>query len=111
MDDARRRRSAGRQWDRDALDRRVRDIQGDLYGLALRMLWNREDAEDATQEIPVRVVTRLAQVDFRSGRKPESIESPSIYILDVRKSPVERTHSTRTRPMSAAIVESQNSSR
>lgn len=34
----------------------------DIYGLALRMLWNREDAEDATQEILVRVVTRLSQL-------------------------------------------------
>src|SRR5437867_848239 len=46
--------------DRDALDRLVRDLQCDIYGLALRMLWNREDAEDATQEILVRAVTRLA---------------------------------------------------
>jgi hypothetical protein len=34
---------------RDALDRLVRSLQGDVYDLALRMLWNREDAEDATQ--------------------------------------------------------------
>ena len=33
------------------------------------MLWNREDAEDATQEILVRVVARLAQFDFRSKLK------------------------------------------
>lgn len=33
------------------------------------MLWNREDAEDATQEILVRTVTRLAQFDFRSKLK------------------------------------------
>ena len=53
--------------DRDALDRLVRDVQGDVYGLALRMLWNREDAEDATQEILVRVVTRLSQFDSAAG--------------------------------------------
>ena len=51
--------------DRDALDRLVRDLQGDVYGLALRMLWNREDAENATQEILVRVVTRLTQFESR----------------------------------------------
>jgi DNA-directed RNA polymerase specialized sigma24 family protein len=39
------------EGDRDALDSLVRALQGDVYGLALRMLWNREDAEDATQEI------------------------------------------------------------
>lgn len=51
--------------DRDAVEQLVKDLQGDIYGLALRMLWNREDAEDATQEILVRAVTRLAQ--FGSG--------------------------------------------
>jgi RNA polymerase sigma factor (sigma-70 family) len=76
--------------DRDALDRLVRDLQGDIYGLALRMLWNREDAEDATQEILVRVVTRLAQFDFRSRLKTWVYRVAVNYILDVKKSPVER---------------------
>ena len=78
--------------DRDALDRLVRDLQGDIYGLALRMLWNREDAEDATQEILVRVVTRLAQFDFRSKLKTWVYRVAVNYILDVKKSPVERMH-------------------
>src|SRR6476646_1769186 len=55
--------------DRDAVEHLVRGLQGDVYGLALRMLWNREDAEDATQEILARTVTRLAQFDFRSRLK------------------------------------------
>ena len=45
--------------DREALESLVRTLQTDVYGLSLRMLWNREDAEDATQEILVRIVTRL----------------------------------------------------
>jgi len=48
-----------RHGGREALDALVRAVQPDVYALALRMLWNREDAEDATQEILVRVVTRL----------------------------------------------------
>ena len=80
--------------DRDALDRLVRDLQGDVYGLALRMLWNREDAEDATQEILVRMVTRLAQFDFRSKLKTWVYRVAVNYILDVKKSPVERLHLT-----------------
>jgi RNA polymerase sigma factor (sigma-70 family) len=76
--------------DRNALDRLVRDLQGNIYGLALRMLWNREDAEDATQEILVRVVTRLAQFDFRSKLKTWVYRVAVNYILDVKKSPVER---------------------
>ena len=80
--------------DRDALDVLVRDLQGDIYGLALRMLWNREDAEDATQEILVRVVTRLSQFDFRSRLKTWVYRVAVNYILDVKKSAVERLHLT-----------------
>jgi RNA polymerase sigma factor (sigma-70 family) len=76
--------------DHESLDRLVRELQGDIYGLALRMLWNREDAEDATQEILVRTVTRLAQFDFRSGIKTWVYRIAVNYILDVKKSPVER---------------------
>ena len=75
--------------DRDALDRLVRALQGDVYGLALRMLWNREDAEDATQAILVRTVTRLAQFDFRSRLKTWVYRIAVNYVLDVKKSPVE----------------------
>src|SRR5689334_25012789 len=75
---------------RDALDALVRGVQGDVYGLAIRMLWNRQDAEDATQEILVRVVTRLAQFDFRSQLRTWVYRICVNYILDVKKSPVER---------------------
>jgi RNA polymerase sigma factor (sigma-70 family) len=46
--------------DRPALERVVARIQPDVYRLALRFLWHPEDAEDATQEILMRVVARLA---------------------------------------------------
>jgi RNA polymerase sigma factor (sigma-70 family) len=80
------------EGDPDALDRLVRALQGDVYGLALRMLWNREDAEDATQEILVRAVTRLSQFDFRSTLKTWVYRIAVNYILDVKKSPVEGMH-------------------
>jgi RNA polymerase sigma factor (sigma-70 family) len=76
--------------DRDALEDFVRALQGNIYGLALRILCNREDAEDATQEILVRIVTRLSQFDFRSGLKTWAYRVAVNYILDVKKSPVER---------------------
>jgi RNA polymerase sigma factor (sigma-70 family) len=80
------------EGDRDALDALVRVLQSDVYGLALRMLWNREDAEDATQEILVRVVTRLSQFGFRSRLKTWVYRLAVNYILDVKKSPIEQLH-------------------
>jgi len=78
------------EGDREALDTIVRALQDDIYRLALRMLWNREDAEDATQEILVRIVTRLSQFEFRSRLKTWAYRLSVNYILDLKKSPMER---------------------
>lgn len=71
--------------DRDALDLVLRELQGHIYGLALRMLCRREDAEDATQEILIRIITRLSQFDFRSNLKTWAYRIAVNYILDVKK--------------------------
>jgi RNA polymerase sigma factor (sigma-70 family) len=78
--------------DRESLEILIGAIQGDIYGLALRMFCNREDAEDATQEILLRVITRLSQFDFRSKLKTWVFRIATNYILDVKKSAVERFH-------------------
>ena len=78
--------------DREALEGLVRVLQADVYGLSLRMLWNREDAEDATQEILVRIVTRLSQFDFRSRLKTWAYRVAVNFILDTKKSAIERLH-------------------
>jgi RNA polymerase sigma factor (sigma-70 family) len=78
--------------DRAALDLVVRELQNRIYHLALRMLWNKEDAEDATQEILVRIVTRLSRFDFRSRLQTWAYRVAVNYILDVKKSAIERLH-------------------
>jgi len=45
--------------DRAALESVVTSIQKQVYALALRFLWHPQDAEDATQEILVRVITNI----------------------------------------------------
>ena len=82
------RRAAG--GDRDAVAAVVRALQNDVYALAIRMLWQPQDAEDATQEILVRVVTRLGQFDFQSRLKTWVFRVATNYLLDVKKSCVER---------------------
>ncbi|NOU32159.1 MAG: RNA polymerase sigma factor [Polyangiaceae bacterium] len=76
--------------DRLAVAALVRQLQPGVYGLALRMLWRREEAEDATQEILVKVVTRLAQFDSRSSLRTWVYRVATNYLLDVKKSCVER---------------------
>jgi len=50
-----------REGDEEALEAVVRGIQDRIYNLALRMLWHPSDAEYATQEILLKVITRLSQ--------------------------------------------------
>jgi len=52
--------------DRDALSELVREIQHPMYRLALRFLGNPDDAQDACQEVLIRVVTRLGTFEGRS---------------------------------------------
>jgi RNA polymerase sigma factor (sigma-70 family) len=52
--------------DRVALARLLRGLQHPMYRLALRFLGHPQDAEDATQEILVRIVTHLGSFEGRS---------------------------------------------
>ena len=52
--------------DRDALTELLREIQHPMYRLALRFLGNPDDAQDACQEILIRIVTRIGTFEGRS---------------------------------------------
>jgi DNA-directed RNA polymerase specialized sigma24 family protein len=45
--------------DKHALEALIRSMQDRIYGLAVRMLLHPSDAEDATQEILIKVITHL----------------------------------------------------
>lgn len=53
---------AAREGNRAALEAIVRAAERPIYNLSMRMLANRADAEDATQEILVKIVTNLGSV-------------------------------------------------
>lgn len=53
--------------DRDALESLVISVQKDVYNLAIRFLWHPQDAEDASQEILIRVITGLANFQGKSS--------------------------------------------
>src|SRR5260221_14545510 len=56
-----------RAGDRKVLEDLVQRHQGWIYNIAMRMLFHPQDAEDATQEILVKVLTRLASFEGRSS--------------------------------------------
>jgi RNA polymerase sigma factor (sigma-70 family) len=56
-----------RAGDRKALENLIERHQAWIYNIALRMLFHRQDAEDAMQEILLKVVTRLSSFEGRSS--------------------------------------------
>src|SRR5215831_19826062 len=78
----------------EAMERLVEQIQDNIYGLALRMLWHREDARDATQEILIRVITRLGSFRGESKFTTWVYRIAANHLRDARKSRLEEQQYT-----------------
>jgi RNA polymerase sigma factor (sigma-70 family) len=74
-----------RNGNKEALGKIVLEIQDMVFNLAVRMLWTLEDAEDATQEIIIKVITNLAT--FRGDSKLTTwvFQIATNYLLTTRK--------------------------
>ncbi len=75
--------------DARALEQVVAAIQDDVYRLALRMTAHPQDAEDAGQEILVKVVTRLEGFRGESSVRTWAYRIAVRHMLDRKKSRVE----------------------
>ncbi len=80
---------AAANGDREALERLCRALQHPMYRLALRMLGYRPDAEDATQEVLVRIVTNLGSFEGRSKFTTWAYTVAVRQLLRTRKRAVE----------------------
>lgn len=80
----------------DELDALVRRHQSWVFNLALRMCWRREVAEDATQEILIKAVTRLNTFTGGSAFRTWLYRVAVNHLLNVRKSEMEQRAMTFT---------------
>jgi len=85
-----------RQGDVAALDELVRRHQAWVFNLALRMVWRRAVAEDASQEILIKAVTHLDRFEGRSRFKTWLHRIAVNHLLSVRKSEMEHKAMTFT---------------
>ena len=74
-----------RNGDKHALERVVVCIQDKIYGLALRMLGNDEDAKDESQEILIKVITHLSEFREESAFSSLGYRVACNHLLTVRK--------------------------
>jgi len=75
---------------KDVLEEIVRMIQDKIYGIAIRMLFIPADAEDATQEILVKVITHLSTFKGESRFDTWVYRIASNHLLTMRKYRAER---------------------
>lgn len=77
------------EGDRAALEFVIREVQKNVYQLAMRFLWHPQDAEDATQEILIRVITGLGSFRGESGFTTWVYRVASNALLTLRKQRLE----------------------
>jgi RNA polymerase sigma factor (sigma-70 family) len=81
---------AAGEGDSAALERVVASVRDDIYRLALRMLWHPDDAEDATQEALIRIMTRIGSYRGEAAFGTWAYRVAANHILNWRQSRVER---------------------
>jgi len=91
-----------RSGDRKALEDLVQRHQGWIYNIAVRMLFHPQDAEDATQEILVKVLTRLSSFEGRSRFRTWLYRIVVNHLLNMKRGRVEH-QSTDFRSYGAAL--------
>ena len=80
----------GREGDAEAIEWLIKFIQDRIFALAIKMLYCIPDAEDATQEILIKIVTRLGGFRKESSFSTWALRIASNHLLNMRKRLVRR---------------------
>lgn len=76
--------------DEHSLERIIRFLQRDIYNLSVRFLWNPQDAQDATQEILIKIITHLSAFNGNSSLKTWSYRIATNHLINIKKSMAEK---------------------
>ena len=71
--------------DREALERLVHRHQAGIYNIAVRMVFQPQDAEEVTQEVLVKVITRLASFRGESRFRTWLYRIVANHVLNMRR--------------------------
>jgi RNA polymerase sigma factor (sigma-70 family) len=86
---------SARSGDRTALEHLVQRHQTWIYNIAVRMLYHPQDAEDATQEILIKVLTRLSSFEGRSSFRTWLYRIVVNHVLNMKRGRAEVRHAGR----------------
>lgn len=68
-----------------SLEKLIKSIDGFVYNLSIRFLWNKSDAEDATQEILIKVITNLGKFEGKSKFNTWVYRIAVNYLVNLKK--------------------------
>jgi RNA polymerase sigma factor (sigma-70 family) len=75
---------------KEALEELVKGIEKNIFNLSLRFLWSKEDAEDATQEILIKVITNLSKFEGKSKFTTWVYRISVNHLLNLKKNKLEQ---------------------
>ena len=77
------------EGDKKSLEQLIHKVQGLVFNLSLRFLWDRMDAEDATQEILIKIVTNLSTFKGQSKFQTWAYRVATNYLINLKQTKVE----------------------
>ena len=75
--------------DKTALENLLQKYQAYIFNIAWKMVLNRDDAKDITQEVLIKAITNLSKFKFESNFKTWLYRITVNHFLDMKKSPME----------------------
>ncbi|ODA36548.1 RNA polymerase sigma factor [Planctopirus hydrillae] len=79
-----------RQGSREALEKLVLRHQAWIYNIAIRMVFHAQDAEEVTQEVLIKVITRLSTFQGQSQFRTWLYRITANHVLNMRRRGAER---------------------
>jgi RNA polymerase sigma factor (sigma-70 family) len=78
--------------DKPALEKLITKHQDYIYNIALRMVFNPDEAKDVTQEVLIKIITKLASFEGRSSFRTWAYRIVVNHVLNMKKSMGEMQH-------------------
>jgi RNA polymerase sigma factor (sigma-70 family) len=89
--------------DKHSLESLVRRHQDWIYNIALRMVFNPDEASDVTQEVLIKIITKLAGFEGRSSFRTWAYRIVVNHVLNMKKSKGEAMHNSSFKDYARAI--------
>lgn len=78
---------------KNSLESLIRRHQDWIYNIALRMVFNPDEAADVTQEVLIKIITKLSSFGYRSSFRTWAYRIVVNHVLNIKKSRGENMHS------------------